>query len=408
MSELLAAEIVTSQPSGPEAWVHEWQRCVEGDSSRQSKWKIAELGEWAWDQGGAVLRRSSSEWTWLARERDGLPNLRDIGIFVLEVSVSGKANAAGISFGAYRDFLTPLDGTSNKRRLQLEVDASAGTFAFRVDGTLTPRNWWDSAIRGTDDILDGHFTLKARGAEQVIFEDLRIHALTSSCRISVIMTCHRFQQRLRVCLRNWCNQNLPSGAYEILVVNPSSPDGTHELLAAAARSYPHIRVREIQAGAEIAKNKGKMINNAVRQSRGEWIWLTDSDCLFPPDSADTVLGAVSDRGRRLYFGQRRYLSQEQTDGLLTGRFDGLHDFGELASLADRRGPENAPWGYTQIAHRVLLERFPYTEQVNHFAHSDDMFIRECHRQRVRLEQIAGLFCLHLHHPFAWYGTDVYL
>lgn len=408
MKGMAASEQITREMTGPEAWADEWQRCVAGEPAARGKWQISEGEDWSWEPTGVTSRRSKTEWAGLVWNPDGLPRFKELKNFVVEISVIGKANAAGISFGPYKDFLTPLDPASNKRRLQLEVDTAAGTWAFRVDGRLMTRCWWDSAVRGTDDIVDGLFTLKTRGAEQVLFEDLRVHTLASSCRISVIMTCHRFQQRLRVCLRNWCHQSLPSGAFEILVVNPNSPDGTHELLAAAAHSFPHVRVRELTVAAEIAKNKGKMINHAIRQSRGEWVWLTDADCLFPLDSLEAVLHYVSTRSRTLYYGQRRYLSSEQTDGLLAGRLDSLNDFAELATVADRRGHENAPWGYTQIAHRSLWDRMPYSEHVNHFAHSDDLFVRECYRQKIKLEQIAGLFCLHMHHPFAWYGTDVYL
>jgi Glycosyl transferase family 2 len=405
---MAASEPIVREINGPEGWADQWQRCLAGDSTARAKWQISDGGVWLWEPTGVAAKRSRTEWSWLVRTSDELPHFRDLKIFVVEISVSGKANAAGISFGPYKDFLTPLDASSGKRRLQLEVDTTAGTWAFRIDGRLMTRCWWDSAVRGTDDIVDGLFTLKTRGAEQVLFEDLRVHALASSCRISVIMTCHRFQQRLRVSLRNWCHQNQPSGAFEILVVNPNSPDGTHELLAAVAHSFSHVRVRELTVPGEISKNKGKMINHAIRQSRGEWIWLTDADCLFPPNALETVLQYVCNRPRKLYYGQRRYLSSEQTDGLLAGRTDSLTDFSELATLADGRGHENAPWGYTQIAHRSLWDRMPYSEHVNCFAHSDDLFIRECRRQKIKIEQIAGIFCLHMHHPFAWHGTDIYL
>jgi glycosyltransferase involved in cell wall biosynthesis len=194
----------------------------------------------------------------------------------------------------------------------------------------------------------------------------------------------------------------------VLVVNPQSPDGTRELLASTARSFPHVRVREVAVGHEIAKNKGTMLNAAIRASRGEWIWLTDADCLFPPDCLGSVLDQIAGRQNRLFYAQRRYLGEGQTDGLLSGRLDSLKDFSELAAAADGRSFENAPWGYTQIVHRSVLSNIGYCEHINHFAHCDDIFVQECRRRRVLPEQLPGLFCLHLHHPFSWYGTDAFL
>jgi hypothetical protein len=77
-------------------------------------------------------------------------------------------------------------------------------------------------------------------------------------------------------------------------------------------------------------------------------------------------------------------------------------------MTNGRPPDSAPWGYTQIVHRAILQRVSYREYINHFAHSDSLFIEDCKRQGVIPEQLAGLFCLHLDHSFAWYGTKTFL
>ncbi len=405
MGTAAVIKLGASEPAIPGS---EWQRCLEGDPVSQSQWKAEGDGEWLWQPSGLLLSNPRSEWCALGWAACGGPELSRLGNFLLEMSVEGQADAAGISFGPFKDFLAPLQPSFGKRRLQLEVDMGADAWAFRVDGRLMARCWWDSALNGTGDILAGQFTVKARKAKQVLFEDFSVHAFSSSCRISIIMTCYRFQQRLRISLRNWCHQSLPSGTFEILVVNPESPDGTRELLAAAARSFPHVRVREIAVPAGIAKNKGAMINHALRASRGEWIWLTDADCIFPQDGLQNVLEHLDSTSCKLLYGQRRHLAECQTDGLLSGRLDSLRDFDDLALQADSRPSDNMPWGYTQIVHRSVLGRVAYTEKVNNFARSDDLFVDECRRLRIQIGQVPGLFCLHLHHPFSWYGTESYL
>jgi hypothetical protein len=290
----------------------------------------------------------------------------------------------------------------------LEVDTAAGRWAFRIDGQLMQRFWWDAAVGSVDDLINGMLMLKGRRIDHVLFQGLAVYTFEASCQLSVIMICHRFLQRLRVTLRNWCHQSLSSGAYEVLVVNPHSPDGTHEHLAAVASSYPHVRVREVVVEPHLAMNKGMMLNRAIDASRGQWIWLTDADCLFSPTCAATVLERIDGRMQRLFYGQRRFLTVSQTDALLAGRIDGLREFDALATSANPRGPENAPWGYTQIGHRSTFQRIRYRENLNHFAHSDGMFVEECKRRRIVPEQVHGLFCLHLEHPFSWYGTNLFL
>jgi Glycosyl transferase family 2 len=385
-----------------------WTAALAGDGQAQAQWQIIDGGEWTWQHDGVWAEGGSTEWAGLSWQGGNAAAFRDLRNFVIEVTVSGQAEAAGLSFGPYKDFLTALEPSMGARRLMLEVDTAAGRWAFRIDGQLMHRCWWDAAVGSVDDLVDGMLMLKGRRIGHVLFRDLAVHAFQASCQLSVVMICYRFLQRLRVTLRNWCHQSLTSGAYEVLVVNPHSPDGTHEHLAAVASSYPHVRVREIVVEPHLATNKGAMLNRAIDASRGEWIWLTDADCLFSPTCAVAVLEQIKGRSQRLFYGQRRFLTATQTDALLAGRIDGLREFDALATNANTRGPENAPWGYTQIGHRSTFEHIRYHETLNHFAHSDGMFVEECKRRRIVPEQVNGLFCLHLDHPFAWYGTTIFL
>jgi glycosyltransferase involved in cell wall biosynthesis len=219
------------------------------------------------------------------------------------------------------------------------------------------------------------------------------------------MSCYRFSQRLRVSLRNWCRQTLPTGSVEVLVANPQSPDGTHELLAAMTSAYSDVRLFEVPIDGGMARNKGFMMNRAVDASRGEWIWFTDADCLFPLHAAEHALSRV-DSTSTLYYGERRHLSRRTTDSLLAGCVDAGPDFDSVSSGAYHS--ERFPWGYTQIIHRSLATTVRYREDVDNFSTSDGTFIEDCRDRGVPLCPIPGLSCLHLSHPFAWYGTGLYL
>jgi len=396
------AEIVSNN----ESLTAMFEQALAADTTAQGSWQVTEGGPWLWQHDGV---RISNGGEWSALKWKGWGDLKSPALrkFVIEATVSGKAEAAGLSFGPYKDFLARLDTSNSPRHLQLEIDADVGCWAFRVDGQLMNRSWWDAKVRSVEDLLNGTLTLKAKNAETVLFQNLSLNPLLAVCRLSVIMTCFRFVQRLRLALRNWCHQDLPSSAFEVLIVNPESPDGTHELLAAVARGFPHIRVREIAVGADLHTNKGAMINRAFEASRGEWIWLTDADCLFATGSAARVLQQVRGQEQHLFYGQRRRLFPAQTDALLAGRADGLHDFAQLANEPNLRR-ENGPWGFTQIVHRPVFEQIRYSEGVNHYARTDDVFVDDCRKHQISPKQVEGLFCLHIEHPFAWYGTKYFL
>lgn len=355
--------------------------------------------------GDATLKGEGKEWVWLEVERSFLPALGETPNFLVQVTVSGNAAAAGISFGPFKDFLVPVDSGQGERLLQVEVDAATGWWAFRADGRLMERTRWDAAIESIDDILDGALTLKAHKAEDVVFRDLSLHPFESSCRVSVILSCYRFAQRLHVALRNWCRQSLPSGAVEVIVANPESPDGTHEVVAAMAGAFPEVRVRELAIDGGMARNKGFMLNRAIEASRGEWIWLTDADCVFSTGAIEHALAQLDSKSV-LYYGERRHLGRIPTASLLAGRTDAGTEFERLAAMA--AAADSFPWGYTQIVHRSLAEQVHYREDVDNFSTSDGEFLGACRARGVPFQRIDGLACLHLHHPFAWYGTHLFL
>jgi glycosyltransferase involved in cell wall biosynthesis len=384
-----------------------WQQSFSGEGDARSHWQLTEGGDWGWSPRGLRVRGSGSEWAGYQWNLCSQQLLRDLGNVAIEISVSGVASAAGLSFGPYKDFVTDLDPRLGTHRLRFEVDADRGRWRFLIDGVEARRQWWNSNVQSLADVHDGVLTFKAREPTDVIFHDLLVEPMSSACQLSVVMTCNRFLQRLRIGLRNWCHQQLSPGRYELVIANPHSPDGTHEHLAAAADSYPNLTIREVLVDAALSHDKGSLVNQAVEASIGEWIWLTDADCVFGPRAAADVLPHLGNE-QHIYFGERRRLTADETNALLAGRLDSVRDFEELHGAAADRQIDRKPWGYTQIVHRSVLERIRYREALNHFAHSDEIFVKECKRQRITPRQVPGLSCLHLDHPFAWYGTELFL
>ena len=111
---------------------------------------------------------------------------------------------------------------------------------------------------------------------------------------------------------------------------------------------------------------------------------------------------------KLFYGERRRLSGEDTDALLSGRTDGLAGFEKLACSTAEQVPEKYQWGYTQIVHRAVFQDIRYAENLNSFSQTDGLFAEACQARNIIPQPIEGVFCLHLEHPFSWYGTNIYL
>jgi hypothetical protein len=396
---------VSKRPRGPSKQARTPCDCFGAQELRDS-WSSIEGGVVNWQGDRMTLSSSGPEWA-AAELQTSWPELSDSRNLLLQAYCEGAAELAGLSFGPFRDFLAPLTASPNVIRcLQLELDRDVGLWTFRVDGQLQLRQWWDRDVTGIEDFFTGKLSVKARRPKEVRFHGLSIRAFDSPCRLTVVTTCHRFLQRLRITLRNWCRQNIPAGAIEVIVVNPESPDGLHEHLAAVSAACPHVRLREIPAPASLARNKGAMINRAIQAAQGDWIWLADSDCLFDADAAADVLKWTQSNPPGLLFCERRFLSHESTQGLLAGTLDGLADFRRLSD--EPLYSQAEPIGYTQIAPRGELLRLKYREDVNNYSWTDVAFRMKCESQGLRPMRIDGLSCLHLAHPFSWHGAPIFL
>ena len=91
--------------------------------------------------------------------------------------------------------------------------------------------------------------------------------------ISVVVPAHNAQQFIEQSIKAILNQVHP-GAIEIIVVDDGSTDATARLV----RSFPSIKyIYQENAGPAAARNRG------ARESKGEIIFFTDSDCAPQPD-----------------------------------------------------------------------------------------------------------------------------
>jgi hypothetical protein len=379
-----------------------WRKSTANEWPFRSQW-VAAGARWDWSHGEARHWGRGYEWstlTWPGSFRDLVGEERN---FAIEATIAGRAAGAGFSFGDFKDFLADPGHSSGRRRLRLELDSDTRLWTFYADGHVMDRRWWDARAATIDDLLDGPFSLKVHHGGEVAFSNVTLAASDPVCHISVIVTCYRFANRLRVTLRNWNQQDLPAGAYEVLIAGPEGPEGPGEQISETPLHRAHIK--RIPVAPELAVNKGLMINRAFEQSRGRWIWLTDADCLFSSSAARQTLEFIRSSPDCLYYGERWNLPQHWTNAALNGKVDGLAEFAELSRVAKTSGPDVGPYGFTQIVHRSVFNRIRYREDVNHFAHTDDQFAANCRRIGLRQERVQGLYCLHLVHPFAWYGTN---
>lgn len=108
--------------------------------------------------------------------------------------------------------------------------------------------------------------------------------------ISVIIPTYNREHTLARALDSVLNQTLP--AEEVVIVDDGSNDETRNLVG---KDYPKCRYRyQANQGVSSARNLG------IRESRGEWIALLDSDDAWLPDKLERQMAALqADPAKRL-------------------------------------------------------------------------------------------------------------
>jgi glycosyltransferase involved in cell wall biosynthesis len=99
-----------------------------------------------------------------------------------------------------------------------------------------------------------------------------------SISISAVVCTYNRRGPLLEAIKSLLEQDLPRSAYEIIVVDNASTDGTSELVRERFASVPNLRlVHEPRQGIAIARNRG------ARECRSNIAAYLDDDAIAPPD-----------------------------------------------------------------------------------------------------------------------------
>lgn len=115
---------------------------------------------------------------------------------------------------------------------------------------------------------------------------------TSAPFLSVVIAARNEEDSLPLLIASLQRQDYPHEAFEVIIVNDHSTDGTALL---AATLPPNFRMILPEGRAE-ASSKKKAIASAVRHAKGELIVVTDADCTVPPQWLSTIAAFYQQTG----------------------------------------------------------------------------------------------------------------
>ncbi len=181
----------------------------------------------------------------------------------------------------------------------------------------------------------------------------------------IVATCNDLDN-LRACLASLARQTYPATAFEVVVVDDGSTDGTSD---AVRREHPDVRlVTKINEGAEIARNCG------VDACDGDVVAFLDSDCVAPPGWLAAVVDRLGDDLLRVVGG--RIIHR----GSFLRRLTGIADFGEYQGLT-RREVRTLP-SCNMGLRRNLFETVRFDPRLA--PNADTLFAEGLHRRGANL------------------------
>lgn len=226
---------------------------------------------------------------------------------------------------------------------------------------------------------------------------------TSRPSVSVLVTCHRYLRRLKVCLESLARQTIP---LEIVVADPESPDGLAEYLPEFAARHPRLRVVHLPLDGRYHRNRGVGINRAFDVSSGRIIVSIDGDIVFTPHTFELFERELSRAPDQVLGLCRVFVDRTETERVLGGEVDPFADFERLAK-SPGDGEENSlvgVLGYCQAVHRAAFAGARYPEEFDRVNQSDIVFVERLGWFGVRPRFLEQERALHLWHPRNWSGT----
>lgn len=153
----------------------------------------------------------------------------------------------------------------------------------------------------------------------------------------------------------------PRDKLQIIMVDDSSNDDTAHLLDLFAQSHHHVMALNLRPGDKQRPGKAGALLFGIAQSHGDFIFLTDADCVLPPQWIKTLL-AYFDESVGLV-GGFTLLDQARDNTGLFGKIQSC-DWAFLLGIASAAAARKKPLSW--VGNNMAFRRVVY-EQIGGFS-----------------------------------------
>ncbi|MEM9855909.1 MAG: glycosyltransferase [Bacteroidota bacterium] len=112
--------------------------------------------------------------------------------------------------------------------------------------------------------------------------------------ISILVAARNEEENLDRCLTSLLSLDYPADKLEILIGNDDSTDGTSLILAEWKAKSQMIQTFDIKTQTGNTKGKANVLAQLAKESKGEFLFITDADCQVGPLWVRSLLGCYED------------------------------------------------------------------------------------------------------------------
>lgn len=106
---------------------------------------------------------------------------------------------------------------------------------------------------------------------------------TGETKVSIIVPVRNEEKNIRNLLDSLLKVNYPSGLLEIIIVDDESDDDTAKIAEEYLSKHKFIRLVGVEKNSSIPEGKARALDTGIKSATGEIIFITDADCLVPPE-----------------------------------------------------------------------------------------------------------------------------
>jgi cellulose synthase/poly-beta-1,6-N-acetylglucosamine synthase-like glycosyltransferase len=113
------------------------------------------------------------------------------------------------------------------------------------------------------------------------FIKLRYRKTNDQPKVTVVVAARNEENNIARTLDSLVQLDYPSDKLEIIVGDGASEDKTPDIVESYTKKYPFVKLHRVDQKAKI-KGKANALDQVIKISQGEFIMITDADCLVQP------------------------------------------------------------------------------------------------------------------------------